>query len=176
MTVLTLMLLLPLACGDKDTDTGEETDTDTDTDADLGTLEFSGTAVVHDSYMGTEVLAFLADEGRGDVICQLSYPLEGAALRSDCDECDWAFDVTAGTVEVQTDVDGACDAIGWGKAARAALTGTARGYGYVAEYFGHAPVLMRYDDASGWNPVSYAAYDEKSGAFDYSWQDATLPY
>lgn len=196
MTLTSLILLLVFACGDKDDTAGDGGGTDgggTDGGADgggtdggtdggatdggserLGALIFQGEATVHTSYMGSERLVFKADSGSGEVLCQLLYGIEGATPRTDCDECDWAFDVVVGPVQVEADVDGACEAIGYGQAARDAMAGSTRGYGYIAEYFGHAPVLVV--DDGGWNPVSYASYDETSGLLAYDWQDATLPY
>ena len=141
----------------------------------LGLLEYTGSATVLGNYAGTESLVFTSDEGDGEVICRFTYALSGATARTDCPECDWAFDVTVGKVTVDTDMDGACASIGWDEAARSALTGGVRGYGYIAEYFGHAPVLMT-DSKGSWEPVTFASYEPGTGAFSYAWEVDVIPY
>jgi len=97
------------------------------------------------------------------------------APRTDCPDCDWAYDVVYGDVSVDVDTDGICDTIGWDAAARTAWSGSTNAYGFIADYFGHAPVLMM-EIKGKWGPVDFASWDETSGDFSYSWETGEHSY
>ena len=124
-----------------------------------------------DAYAGTEAVVF-SDAESGEQLCRVEVTLASTETRSDCAECDWAFTVTVTDANAAGDVAG-CAAVGWGDAA--AAVGTTRGYGYVALYFGHAPVLMA-ESGGAWGPVGYAAYDAATGALDYDIDGGYQPY
>ncbi|RME21634.1 MAG: hypothetical protein D6798_17635 [Deltaproteobacteria bacterium] len=139
-----------------------------------GLLTFAGTATVTETtYSGSETLQFKGDEGDGEVLCEITIGLESIGTRSDCGNCDWAFDLRVTAADINTDV--ACDAIGYDKATLESLVGSTRGYGYDPEYFGHAPTLMVLEGKT-WNPVAYASYDPGTHAFEYDGVDGTYPY
>lgn len=154
---------------DTDTDTG---DTDTgDTDSappPEGLLHTVGSATVLDTFAGTETVLFT--DGATE-LCRVELSLASTGPRDDCDECDWAFDVEVLDAAVVTDV--ACAAVGWDDLS--AVVGTTRAYGFVALYFGHAPVLMTLGDA-GWGPAGYAEYDATTGALGYDLDAGYHPY
>lgn len=169
--------------GDDDhTDTGDTADTagtdsadtgTTDTDAApvrTGRLRFVGTATALDAYDGVEIVSF-TDAMTGEPLCTVALALASTAPRVDCLECDWAFTVTVTSATPERDV--ACAAVGW--ADPAAAVGSTRGYGFVALYFGHAPVLMVETDGV-WNALGYAEYAPTSGAFAYERDDGFHVY
>ncbi len=155
-----------------DTDTADTDTPDTDTaPTSNGLLHFVGAATVLDAYAGTETVVFVGEEGAGEELCRVTLTLASTEARADCLECDWAF--TVEVVDAVTEVDAACDAVGW--AEPAAAIGTTRGYGYVALYFGHAPVLM-VESGGAWDAGAYADYDPETGALAYDREDGFFPY
>lgn len=155
-------------------------------DGGTGLLAFEGSATVvagvSGSYHGSETFRFIADKGDGDVLCEFSFDLDSTAVRDDCQElgydCDWAFDLVVSNVTVA--VDTMCDTVGYDAAVLAALEdpkspSSTRSYGFIPEYFGHAPTLMVEEDGI-WGPVAYASLDEKTGYFFYEGVDGYTKY
>lgn len=194
MRIMTLLLLTLVACTDKDDDTGTGGSTDggatdggaTDGGAtdgggsdggsteEDGLLLYSGVAVAIDGdFQGVETVLFLAEEGSGETLCQVDLTLQSVGVRTDCLECEWAYDVEVLSAETATDTH--CAAVGYDSAAVAALVGTVRGYGFNPEYFGHAPVLFAEVDGL-WTAVAYASYDEITGDFNYDWEEGLYAY
>jgi hypothetical protein len=155
-----------------DTDTADtDTDTGDTTSPSTGLLRYVGTATALDgAYAGAETVLF-ADATTGTVVCEVALTLASTETRTDCGECDWAY--TVAVTGAQPLQDTACAAVGWEDPA--SIVGSTRGYGYVALYFGHAPVLMIEADGV-WNPAGYAGYDPASGAFTYDRDDGYHPY
>jgi len=195
-----LASLLLAACGDKGSDDsgssdgggttdggsdggtdGGGGDTATDggsdgggSDGGMGEQVKVGSGVQADgAYNGTETLTFITDKGKGDLVCQVHYDLSSTAPRTDCADCDWAYDLVVSNVVVDT--DDACAAIGYDKAGLAALDGSSRAYGFTPDYFGHAPALLFESDGT-WGPATFATYDETTGAFGYEWHVGYFPY
>lgn len=181
----TLLLLLAACSGGTETDTEPTGTTATDTESQAtetdtepgvedglgyidGNLTFSGEAV-----SGSESWVLVADEGAGDIVCQIDVSVAGDEALTDCDECDWAFSVTLSEPTVTTDVDGACAGAGMDSAAIEALDGEVRGYGYNPEHFGHAKVLMVLEGDT-WVAEANATYED--GVLDYLWDLGFLPY
>lgn len=155
-----------------DTDTVGHSDTDTGPIEQLVELTRVGEATVDEAYVGTEAYA-AADEGGGDVLCRISYDLVSVGTRSDCEPCAWAFDVQVGGAVVETDVDGACLAVfGLDASTVSSLDGEIRGYGYSADYYGHAQVLLT-DDLEYWAASTFATYDPETRRFTYEREDGT---
>ncbi|MDP6933132.1 MAG: hypothetical protein QGG40_09455, partial [Myxococcota bacterium] len=129
-----------------------------------------------DTYQVTEQWYFTAEEGEGEDICRVSYTVTSTDSRSDCELCDWAFDLVISDPEVLVDTDVGCEAtVGVDSDDVAALDGTTVSYGYTAEYFGHAEVLFVEVDGA-WTAVSNAVWDPSTGTFTYDWQDAYVAY
>ncbi|MCB9779686.1 MAG: hypothetical protein H6742_14065 [Alphaproteobacteria bacterium] len=189
---------LLVGCGDKDdddsgaaaTDSGTsdtdssatDTDTDADTDTDgtverLGVVEHEGSAVVADGdYSGTETVSFIGDDGDGDVLCSYQLTLVDSAPRSDCDNCEWAFDleITAASVVAETG-PGCSETVGMNADGIAGLVGTTISYGYDPEFFSHAAVIMGFLDGE-WKQLDYALFDEETDTFTYDWHSESLSY
>jgi hypothetical protein len=137
-----------------------------------------GTAVVLDGpYEGYDEIYLIGDDGNGEEVCRVRVAVTSTTSRTDCEDCDWAFDVVYGAAEVVTDVDSACEvALELDKTALAALEGTEMAYGYNPDYIGHAKVLMTYAEDGVWTPAAYATYDELTGAFSYDREIAIVKY
>lgn len=129
------------------------------------------------SYSGSESVYLTADKGDGDVLCEVHYDLASVAVRDDCQElgyvCTWAFDLRVSNVTVTVDAE--CEVAGYDSAALAALDGSTVSYGYIPEYFGHAPTLM-VESGGVWSPVAYASHDESTGAFLYEGISGYIKY
>ena len=138
-------------------------------------LSFGGEASVEplDSYEGSHRVFLTADKGDGDLLCEVEVVLSAEGVRSDCKECDWAFDLVV--TDASSVVDLRCDAIGLDASAVAALVGTVRSYGFIPEYFGHAPTLMMDSDGT-WVPLAYAAFDDTTGALSYEGVDGYVKF
>lgn len=157
-----------------------DTDTDTDTPGVPGTAVkvLVGDAIVEEgvSYTGTELRLVVGDYGDGATTCVITTTMTSVAVRDDCPTCEWAFDVVTSDATVATDFAGACMGVfGVDASTVSSLDGVVVGYGYVAEYIGHAPVLM-IDLGSVWAAANYATYDPKTGVFQYEWDDGPYTY
>ena len=198
MRALPLILLSLAACTDNDDDSGSSGTSDggsadggtsdggtSDGGSDGGSgdggspqedglLLLSGVAVATVAdYLGSETVLFLAEEGSGETLCEVQVTLQSVGLRTDCTECEWAYDVEVLTAETVTDTH--CAVVGYDSAAVAALVGTTRGYGLNPEYYGHAPVLFAEVDST-WAAVSIASYDDVTGDFSYDWEEGFYAY
>jgi hypothetical protein len=49
-------------------------------------------------------------------------------------------------------------------------------YGYAPEYFGHAQMLMMDLGGGDWEAVTFASFDDATGAFSYDRSDGTFTY
>ena len=159
-----------------ESDTGDTADSAGDTDtgepAGDGLLRFAGSATVLDSFVGSETVSFLAEDGAGAAVCEVELTLESTGTRDDCMDCIWAYDVEVTAVE--TTVDTACAAIGFDDAE--ALVGVSRGMGFDPEYMGHAPALIVDAGTGSWIVFGYAEWDETTGALTYNRDDGYYPY
>ena len=163
--------------------TGETGDTGTPPPPPMGLLSRQGTGVIDatPSYTGSEALVFVGDEGYGQELCRISYDLTSTAPRPDCPGCGWAFDLVVSNVVVETDVDEAC-ALSLATEFSLApsvddLDGLALSYGYHPDYFGHAQVLMFYDeDSSAWRGLTVAVYDDQKMTIAYDLVDGLHEY
>jgi hypothetical protein len=96
--------------------------------------------------------------------------------RTDCAVCDWAYDLSIANAAVILDEEGAClAALGVDASTVGSWDGTVRSYGYNPDYFGHAEVLMFYED-SAWGAGTYVQYDAESGELAYEWEDGEHAY
>ncbi len=128
------------------------------------------------SYSGQEIWTFTADSGAGEEICRIQYALASTGVRSDCDLCDWAFDVSLSGAEFVSETDPGCAAVfGIGPGNVGDLNGLWAGYGYSAEYFGHAAVFLLEVEGE-WVALSNALFDEASGAYSYERLDGYVAY
>jgi hypothetical protein len=136
-----------------------------------GSLTWDGA----DAASGSESLTLLADSGYGAARCTLTYQLQSTGPRTDCDGCDWAFDLVVSQATVDLD-DGSClAATGFDAATVSNLDGTVVSMGYNADYVGHAEVLMSPVDGV-WQAVSYVSYDAATGTLTYEWEDGFVAY
>lgn len=157
--------------GDDDATAGDDDDTTT-----RALLAFEGSAMVDaGGYAGTEALVIEADEGAGAELCRVTYTLTSTAVREDCDLCDWAYDLVVSNPAVVTESGVGCGPFGYSADDLAALDGSARSYGYVEEYIGHASMLMVHTGTL-WEGISYATFFEETGDLSYGWDDAYVPY
>ncbi|MEL6347691.1 MAG: hypothetical protein AAFV53_31585 [Myxococcota bacterium] len=143
-----------------------ETDSGTDTAQTIAAeIVREGEAIVNGRYAGTETLRVITEED--EVLCQLALTLSDAGARTDCDLCDWAYDLNIDTVDVVTDVH--CADAGFDPSA---LAGTTISYGYE-NYLGHGQTLFTVIDGA-WDDVDFCAFDESTGAFSYIWDGTDI--
>ncbi len=168
---LVLAVAATLSCG------GNEPDTDTDTDADYGGHDIWGRARglapvpadLSPGWMGFQETSF-GETGGG---CFVESTLTGTALRDDCDDCDWAFDVqVSDSVFVP---DEPCY-YGLGIEYDAANYDRTVGFGYQSDWFeegvGFQGKLFVYSGSEGWTPVGSAVYLEGTFAYDWPWYES----
>ena len=168
--------------GDDDTtsdDDSADDDTGDDDTAPTGTglMGRIGTATVDGpDYTGSEDLYLVAQKGAGDDVCRVRYDLGSTAVRNDCADCDWAFDLVASNAAVVAWEHPDCGTLlGIGSDDVSVLDGTAISYGYIDEYFGHASVITGYTNGT-WAVLGFASYDPVSGAFSYDLEDGYVEY
>ncbi len=159
---------------DDDTDGADDDDSASGPQGLLGRL---GTAAVSvSSYEGSEELYFTTDYGEGDDICRIRYTLTSVAVRDDCPDCSWAFDIELGAPELLTESPPGCLATtGVDSATMAQLEGSMVSYGYNPDYFGHIQVL-RVEEGGVWDSAGHASWDSGSGSFSYDWQAGYQSY
>jgi len=170
--------------GETDTDTDSDADSDTDADADadadsdadadgVGLYGWSGAATVANAYEGYEDTYFIGDYGMGDDVCRIRYDMNSSgAPRTDCAECDWAFDVDTSNSVVQSG-DG-CDDMGFSPPD---FDGYTYSYGYAPTYqYGSYTMndLLMYGYGSSWYAVAYATWS--SPDFSYDWPSSYYYY
>jgi len=127
-------------------------------------------------YDGQEIWTFTGDSGAGEEICRIQYALNSTGVREDCDICDWAFDVSISEAEFVSESEPGCRAtFGIGPENVGDLNGLWAGYGYSAEYFGHAAVFLLETEGE-WVAVSNAVFDEATGAYSYERLDGYVAY
>ena len=182
-----MVLLFVVACTPELEDTAEpDTDAQDTAVQDTGPAERIGlearagqaqvSLVDPASYSGQEIWTFTADSGAGEEICRIQYALTSTGVRSDCDLCDWAFDVSLSEAEFVSESDPGCEAVfGIGPGNVGDLNGLWAGYGYSAEYFGHAAVFLLEVEGE-WVALSNALFDEASGAYSYERLDGYVAY
>jgi hypothetical protein len=128
------------------------------------------------SYSGQETWTFTADSGAGEEVCRIQYALHSTGARLDCDLCDWAFDVSLLEAEFVSEADPGCEAVfGIGSGNVGDLNGVWAGYGYSAEYFGHAAVFFLEVEGE-WVALGNAEFDEATGAYSYERLDGYVAY
>lgn len=143
-------------------DTGEEQ---------IGLLGKIGSAMVTDAgFEGTEDLYFIADYGQGEDICRIRYTLTTIGPRTDCAECEWAYDLLLSGPELIAEMEPGCLAtVGVEGSDVGVLDNQVVSYGYNPDYFGHISVLFVLQDGV-WGPVDHGAWDQNKGTFVYDWQ------
>lgn len=166
--------------GDTDTDT-DLADSDTDVvDTDVprsGAEGQSGTGTMDGgSYLGVEEWYFVGADGYGADICRIGYTLTSTDPRTDCADCSWAYDLVLSDAHVIDETDPGCEAVlAIDPVAVSDLDGKVVSYGYAPSYFGHAKMLMM-DLGNGWTAVTFAAFDDTTGAFEYDWEAGYREY
>ncbi|HLV22453.1 MAG TPA: hypothetical protein VKZ49_16280 [Polyangiaceae bacterium] len=146
----------------------------------------SAGVVTADSFETYEEHYLLGDEGFGDALCVVRFDVRRAGDAPDgCDEsagqqdmCLWTHLVEYSNPSVLVDEDGACEdsELAMDSAAIAAIDGQQVAYGYVFEYQGHNSVLMRYDEARGWQPGVNAGWSPETGDFQFDRRDGFCAY
>ena len=163
---------------DADTDADADADTDADTDAGVALEQYEGLATAGTSgYAGSEDLVYVDEKGAGAELCRVQYDVvHSGKPRSDCPDCDWAWDVVVSNTALVSESGVGCESgFGLDTATITALDGTTVGLGFNSDYYGHAAVLLR-DDGSGWNAVAFATWDSHTQAFSYTWQAGYVKY
>ena len=126
--------------------------------------------------MGTEEYYFIADSGEGADVCRIGVTLASEASRTDCDWCDWAFDLVIDDATLMAEDEPGCEAtLGISSDAVSSLNGTTVSYGYCSDYYGHAKVFFVEIDGV-WTAVANASWDEKTETFSYDWQSGFAAY
>ncbi len=156
--------------------------------AELGVcgLRSEGT-VTQDSFETYEEYYLLSDEGLGEELCVVRYPVTRIGPGpGGCDqfagrqeECLWTHRVEYGKPSVLLDENGACEnsELGMDAARLAAIEGTQKAYGYVSEYQGHTSVILTYEeDPQAWMPLTSAGWDEDTGSLIFDRRDGFCGY
>ena len=91
------------------------------------------------------------------VDCALGFDVESDAWRSDCEDCEEAYEFIGMNFAVQVN-DGACDEYGFSEENLEDFR-VSLGFGSDLLYF--------YDDTSGWEPVAETFYDEGFTRFEW---------
>ena len=127
-------------------------------------------------HQGSGQRYFVSDSGLGVDLCRLEYTVSGVGERSDCDLCDWAFDVALSNVQLLAEQEPGClETLGVDSADLGSLEGQVVSYGYSEEYFGHAQVVFtEVEDA--WVAVANAVWAPNSGMFSFDWQEGYVAY
>jgi hypothetical protein len=179
-------LWIAVCCGDGEAALKPNDDGDLDSDTapvleTVGVCGVSGEAIATlDSFQGSEERYLIGDEGLGSHLCRVRYALFGVAPPEvACDECSWAFIVEKQSPEKVTDVSGTCESSELGLDAEAitAMDGTHIAYGYAPEAWGHANVLMRFDEVDRtWDGIAYASWNEDTGELFYDNREGYCGY
>lgn len=152
-------------------DTAGDDDGDDDSDGEMALVGYFGRALVQTlGYAGTEELYFSPHGGVGLDLCRIRYSLVSTAVRDDCEDCVWAFELSATEPEIIAGSAGDCEALGYDAVAIDELLSRPRAYGYAPEYYGHANVLLVSNNTGGWDVVSFAAWSDGGGQFSYNWE------
>jgi hypothetical protein len=129
------------------------------------------------SWVGMESWYFTANEGLGDPICLIAYDTTSTGVRTDCSECEWAFDLAWSHPRVDADEPPGCETLlGATSQVIASLDGAVASYGYTGRYFGHAEMIMAWTAEWGWAPLAWASYDEETGVLTYDQQEGYADY
>ena len=172
----------------EDGDGGAGTDTEGDSQRDsdgayahLGVCGVSGeTTTGVETVSGYEEHYLIGEEGFGETLCRIRYPLLYIGEPDvPCDGCAVSFAVERGEPDVVVNEENVCSTseLGLDDARMAALVGTQVALGYMAEYVGHANVLMQLDVSTGaWQATAFAAYDETTGILSFDQRDGYCGY
>lgn len=166
--------------GETGPDTQEESGADTSDTAPVVLLGYTGflgdASVDATSYVGTESWYFVEDEvDGGQDLCRITYTLTSTAVREDCADCTWAFDLVVSGAAVVAESGPGCLALsGYDAATVSALDGQVVSHGYNPDYFGHRAVLMMDTGGGDWRGVASA--DWTDGIFTYDRLDGTFEY
>ena len=130
-----------------------------------------------DGYVGTEEIALVGEEGWGEDVCRIGFRLTSTAERTDCAECDWAFDLeVSGAVVLADELSDCLRLMALDVDEVSELDGTTVSYGFQAEFIGHASLLMTDPGTGVWEPLAYVVYDEETGDFSYDWESGCVSY
>ncbi len=136
---------------------------------------YEGAAIADSvSYEGYEDLYFTTENGLGETLCRISYKVTAVDVRTDCADCEWAFELRADEPEIVEGTPERCADLGYDEGGIEMLLDTPRAYGFAPEYFGHASVLLVADGEGQWSPVSFASWSQVEGTFDYDWETGYL--
>lgn len=158
-------------------DSGDSADTGDSGTGQSGMVGHLGMATADTtSYSGTEEWYLIADDGEGDDVCRIRTTLTNVGQpRTDCADCLWAYDLVVSAPEIVAESGPGCTVFGYDATNINDLNGTMVSYGYNPDYYGHAQVLATFD-GSEWRVVTFAAWDEATGALTYDWQDGIQDY
>lgn len=103
-----------------------------------------GEVVLNGSTVAEAYTGFFDWDGTA-ALCDVAYPLEGGTPVSDCPDCTIAGTFTLGAPEIETNVDGRCEALGWTGLEGQVLT------------IGHGdPETLWSSDGGSWQPVGWS--------------------
>jgi len=143
----------------------------------VGLYGWSGEATVSagSSYAGFEDTYFVGDYGTGADICRIRYDMDSTAVRSDCSDCDWAFDVETSNSAVEAESDPYCSGLGF---TASDFDGYTYAYGYAPTYYYSSSYtftdVLMYGYGSSWYAVAYSSW--RSPYFEYDWPSSYYYY
>ncbi len=163
---LGFLLGCAFACETEPSDTGVPSTEPADLQVGLRHYDGEATVATEEpaSYVGWESFHFTDERGLGDDLCHIRYDLGSLAVRSDCDDCLWAFDLEASDATVVPKGDTGCQELG---IEAADFDGALYSYGYAERSGPYEHVLMYEVAGYGWYPVTWASWEEPS--FSYDW-------
>jgi hypothetical protein len=131
----------------------------------VGLRHFDGEATVGKSYEGWEAFHFTGEQGLGEDVCQVRYAVTSTAVRSDCPDCTWAFDLSTSDASVEGETGKGCTDL---DIEPGAFEGLSYSYGWAESSGPYESVLMYQVGSYGWYPVSPARWQEPR--FSYDWE------
>lgn len=161
---LGLTLLLAARCSSSPS-TDDSTSPSTDEALQVGLRHFAGLANVGAGYTGWEAFRFTGGQGLGEEVCTIRYSMDDEAVRMDCPDCLWAFDLVSSAPGIDEESGEGCTGLGLGLEE---FDGLRASYGYAASSGAYQDVLMYQVGSYGWYPVSYATWEEPR--FQYDWE------
>ncbi len=138
-----------------------------------GTVNATTFEVVEEFYLK-------ADEGFGDDICVVQFPVKRLGdAPGGCEDCLWSHQVGYEMPTVLLDVDGVCASseLGMDSERLAQIMGSTPSYGYIFEFSGHNSVLVKFQETTQtWQPNGNANWDPDTDAFRFNNLNGTCAY
>jgi hypothetical protein len=159
---LLLVSLLAARCGPR---TEDSAGASTEQPLGVGLRHFEGEATVGKGYAGWEAFHFTGEQGLGEDLCQIRYAMNSTAVRSDCPDCTWAFDLGTSDARVEAETDKGCAELGVDPGD---FEGLSYSYGWAGSSGPYESVLMYQVGSYGWYPVAPARWEEPG--FSYDWE------